>query len=340
MKPPSTKEETGYIIEIKSLMEICKFLSSPGGTSERIYLYFAEVSDSKRAAMDEYGVDDENIKVFELNVNELFKMLDEKKIEDPKLAIAAYWLRDNIDRVEDVKNSHTVRFKVTGTKGMVGYKTGSIEEVKDIHAWVNPENTDMMMDRFMGKSISAKIRYLGSNRSEEDDSVIEDTIQESLRGAVGERAHVKLGAVLVTGPGMLGATHKVKLLFHLAAAEGGLGEGARVDPKKLKGYVKKVLACVDRENKRFWRKFWKDNIDSVIFPMIGAGEEGVHVEDSGHEIIPAAIEYFRTTPDTTIKEIYFSAFKLRDKSACDSVLTDYCENNIIAEKQIIAPSQA
>jgi O-acetyl-ADP-ribose deacetylase (regulator of RNase III) len=94
---------------------------------------------------------------------------------------------------------------------------------------------------------------------------------------------------------------------------------------------------VERENNRFWRKLLKDNIDSVIdsviFPMIGAGEGGVSVEESARELIPAAIDYFRATPSATIKEIYFSAFRLRDKRACDSVLSEYCDRGVIAPLQ-------
>jgi O-acetyl-ADP-ribose deacetylase (regulator of RNase III) len=101
----------------------------------------------------------------------------------------------------------------------------------------------------------------------------------------------------------------------------------------LKDFAKKVLVCVDRENNRFWRKIWKDNIDSVIFPMIGAGEGGVSVETSAKELIPAAIDYLRFNHDTTIKEIYFSAFRLRDKRACDLVLSEYCDRNLIAPVQ-------
>ena len=41
-----TEEETGY--RIKSPMLISKFFSSPGGTSERIFLYFAEVRKTDR----------------------------------------------------------------------------------------------------------------------------------------------------------------------------------------------------------------------------------------------------------------------------------------------------
>jgi nudix-type nucleoside diphosphatase (YffH/AdpP family) len=327
-----TEEETGYVIESPKL--ICKFLSSPGGTSERIFLFFAAVTDSNRHGTGKYGVGDENIRVLERNVNTLFDMLEQGKIDDPKLAIAAYWLKDNMHLVEDLRHG-TVKFEVLNAPGhVVGYKTNSIEEVKDLHAWVNPENTDMMMDRFMGKSISAKIRYLGSNRSDEDDSVIEDTIQESLRGAVGDRSHVMIGTVLATEPGKLGVTHKVKRLYHVAAAEGGVGEGATVNPRKLKEFVKKVLTRVERENNGFWRRLWENNVETIIFPMMGAGEGGVRVEVSAQEIIPAAIDYFLATPNSTIKEVYFSAYKLRDKSACDMVFDKLCESKVIERKKM------
>jgi ADP-ribose pyrophosphatase len=322
-----TKEETGYIVE--SLNLICKFLSSPGGSSERIFLYFGTVSDSKRSGKGLYEVGDENIRVLEWNVDVLFESLARGQIEDPKLAIAANWLKDNLGRVEEL-TANTVKFRISGQAGIVGCKTGSIEEVKGVRAWVNSENTNMMMDRFTGYSISAKIRYLGSKRSEGDDALIEDTIQDHLREVIGNRRHVALGTVLVTKPGMLAVTHGVKLLFHVAAAEAGFGEASRLNPRRLKELVKRVLARVDRENNRFWRKFREDSIESIIFPMIGAGEGGVSMEVSAHEIIPAAIEYFLTTPNATIKEVYFSAFRLRDKRACDSVFSEYCDNKIIS----------
>jgi nudix-type nucleoside diphosphatase (YffH/AdpP family) len=318
-----TLEETGY--EIDDPKFICKFLSSPGGTSERIFLYFAKVTDSRRPGADDIGVGDENIRVLELSVNDLFRQLDKGEIDDPKLAIAAYWLKDNMSLVEDLTPG-VVKYEVVGNPGhIIGYRTGSIEFVKDVHAWVNPENTDMMMDRFFGNSISARVRYLGANKDEDDGSVVEDTIQESLRGAIGERAHVKIGTVLVTESGMLRGTHEVKLIFHVAAVEGGVGEGITAEKNDLRKCVEKVLARIEQENDGYWRKFWKDNIDTVIFPMMGAGEGGIRPEVAANEIIPAAIDYFVSTTNTTLREIYFSAYKLRDKSACDEIFEKACK---------------
>jgi hypothetical protein len=42
---------------------------------------------------------EEDIKVFQLEVADLFDRLAHGAIDDPKLAIAAYWLKDNIDRL-------------------------------------------------------------------------------------------------------------------------------------------------------------------------------------------------------------------------------------------------
>jgi O-acetyl-ADP-ribose deacetylase (regulator of RNase III) len=186
----------------------------------------------------------------------------------------------------------------------------------------------MMMDRFIGRSISAKIRALGANK--EDDSIIEDTIQESLRGMIGERAHVKIGTVLVTESGMLRSTHQVRRIFHVATVEGGLGTGVRADPGVLKACVEKVLARTDQENNGFWQLFRKKNLDSILFPMMGSGDGGVPIETVTEKIIPAAINYLLTTPNPTLKEIYFLAFRLRDKSACDKIFEDYCEKGVLA----------
>lgn len=91
-----TAEETGY--EIVNPTLISTFFPSPGGTSERIFLYFATVTDTRRRGKDIIG-NDENIRVFELGANDLFDILERGEIEDPKLVIGAYWLKDNIEKI-------------------------------------------------------------------------------------------------------------------------------------------------------------------------------------------------------------------------------------------------
>ena len=89
-------EETGYRIDNPRL--IAKFFSSPGGSTERIFLYCARVSDVQREGRGG-GDGEEDLKVFQLRIDDLFYRLAEGAIDDPKLAIAAYWLKANIDEL-------------------------------------------------------------------------------------------------------------------------------------------------------------------------------------------------------------------------------------------------
>jgi nudix-type nucleoside diphosphatase (YffH/AdpP family) len=89
-------EETGYRIANPRL--IGKFFSSPGGSDERFFLYFAGVREAQREGNGGGIAGEEDIKVFQLGVDDLFRKLAQGAIEDPKLAIAAYWLKDNINR--------------------------------------------------------------------------------------------------------------------------------------------------------------------------------------------------------------------------------------------------
>ena len=88
-----TFEETGY--QIREPRLIGKFFTSPGGVSERVFLYFAEVTDADRIGKGG-GIDDEDIKVVQFAIDELFDRLAQGSIEDLKLLIGAYWLQDRL----------------------------------------------------------------------------------------------------------------------------------------------------------------------------------------------------------------------------------------------------
>lgn len=87
-----TLEETGYRIQDPVL--IGKFFSSPGATSERIFLYFARVSDAARPGRGG-GVGDEDVGIVQIGLDELFDRLAKGLIDDAKLAVAAYWLQSH-----------------------------------------------------------------------------------------------------------------------------------------------------------------------------------------------------------------------------------------------------
>jgi nudix-type nucleoside diphosphatase (YffH/AdpP family) len=88
-----TREETGYHPQRVEL--IGKFFASPGGSSERFFLYFAEVSDADRIRTGG-GVDGEDIRIVHMPTDELFDRLAQGKIDDAKLYLAAYWLKSRL----------------------------------------------------------------------------------------------------------------------------------------------------------------------------------------------------------------------------------------------------
>ena len=90
-------EETGY--RIANPRPIGKYFSSPGGSDERFFLYFASVGKAQQEGNGGGIAGEEDIKVFQLGVDDLFRDLARGAIADPKLVIAAYWLKENIERL-------------------------------------------------------------------------------------------------------------------------------------------------------------------------------------------------------------------------------------------------
>jgi ADP-ribose pyrophosphatase len=92
-----TFEETGYRIE--NPKPIGTYFSSPGGLVRALLSLLR--ARERGAARGQGGglAGEEDIKVFQIAVEDLFDQLAAGTIEDPKLAIAGYWLKDNIDRL-------------------------------------------------------------------------------------------------------------------------------------------------------------------------------------------------------------------------------------------------
>jgi nudix-type nucleoside diphosphatase (YffH/AdpP family) len=329
-----TMEETGYQIEVDAFRHLATFFSSPGGTSERIFLYYAEVRDADRRGKGG-GIDDEDISVLQVPPAELFARLRSGSIEDPKLIIAALSLQDEL-RAHGRKPlpASTVRYRMKDRSDqIIGYKTGPISKVSGVSIWVNSENEDMIMDRFIGKSISANIRYLGSDK-DPSGNVVEDTISDELMravggdrlsGAAGARGRVPIGTVMATGSGSLASPpHEVQRILHVATVRGvAAGLGFRAVLGDLGTCTTNVLRKANELNERHgWikRLFRQRNCESILFPMIGAGDGGLDINEVVPELVGAAVRYFRDSPKTTLKEIYLLAYTSEHQSACDREL--------------------
>jgi nudix-type nucleoside diphosphatase (YffH/AdpP family) len=368
-----TMEETGYAISNPQL--ICKFFSSAGGSSERIFLYFAEVRDSDRIG-EGGGLPGEDITDVSMPLETLFKRLVSGEIDDPKLAIGAYWLKDRLkadaDRdglvqsleslvkdlsarlgksaVEHPKPSATVDhapptrprtttlglstvcYRLTAAPDLiVGYKTGPIDNMTGVSIWVNSENTDMLMDRVIGRSISSRIRLLGANRDAEG-NVLEDTIAEGLRAAVGARGHVKIGTVLVTESGSLEGSHQVERILHVATVQASIDGGVKASLETLGTCVRAVLDRVEKINKTGWNlavNFVREHCglkphycESILIPIVGAGDGGLAVEDVARSIIPAAVDYLDSVQLPTLKKVFFIAYSEPHRNACEAALQE------------------
>ncbi len=85
-------EEIGY--SVSKFKKLCTFYVSPGGTSERIHLYYAQTSTKDKVGKGG-GVlkEGEDIRILSIKVNEALKMIDDGRLQDAKSIIALQWLQ-------------------------------------------------------------------------------------------------------------------------------------------------------------------------------------------------------------------------------------------------------
>jgi len=88
------QEETG--LEITRLEHIATFFPSPGGSSERIYLYYSEVSRDPDSYGENGGLpcEGENIKSYEITLGEALERIQSGEIMDAKTILGIYWLKN------------------------------------------------------------------------------------------------------------------------------------------------------------------------------------------------------------------------------------------------------
>lgn len=86
------REEIGYSVEL--LVSICGVYLSPGGSSEKIYLYYTEINSAQKTeAGGGIANEAEDIQIVELPISEAYKLLDTGEIVDAKTVIALQWLK-------------------------------------------------------------------------------------------------------------------------------------------------------------------------------------------------------------------------------------------------------
>jgi nudix-type nucleoside diphosphatase (YffH/AdpP family) len=92
------EEEIG--MKIDELEHISTFYPSPGGSSERIYLYYSEVSGSGAKYKQTGGLigHGEDVKAMEITLEEAQAKIVSGEIVDAKTIIAIYWLENRLSK--------------------------------------------------------------------------------------------------------------------------------------------------------------------------------------------------------------------------------------------------
>jgi ADP-ribose pyrophosphatase len=90
------EEEIGYKAE--KLDFIARYFVSPGGTSERIFLYYAPVTAAQLINNHARGLaaEGEDIRTIRIPLAEFFRRLDDGNFEDAKVVIGGLWLRTKL----------------------------------------------------------------------------------------------------------------------------------------------------------------------------------------------------------------------------------------------------
>lgn len=98
------EEETGY--RVHHLHHLFTFFLSPGGSSERIFLYYGRINPkqqiNKGGGLD---IEDEDIKTTHVKVDDAIKMMHNREITDAKTIMALQWLEINRTKLANLIDS-------------------------------------------------------------------------------------------------------------------------------------------------------------------------------------------------------------------------------------------
>jgi O-acetyl-ADP-ribose deacetylase (regulator of RNase III) len=162
----------------------------------------------------------------------------------------------------------------------LGLITGDIRQVHGIDAWVNSENTDMVMARVQDRSISAVIRYEGSVRDGAGRVVVDHVADELAAKVSGLLPPLVPGQVVTTGAGELTRNNGVRAIIHAATVYGAPGAGFTP--------VRELGRCVENALVAAESPYWQPPLSSVLFPLLGCGEAGGDPEAIVPELIGTA----------------------------------------------------
>lgn len=198
----------------------------------------------------------------------------------------------------------------------IGIITGDLQKVEEVDVWVNSENINMQMARPYDRSISAMIRFLGAKK-DQTDAVEDDIIANELSKALGNKTSVAPGTVLYTSAGDLAVTNNVKRILHAASVIGQPGGGYSTI-ENISICVRNALTVLDDK-----RKLGGENLQSILFPLMGTGDAKRNSEDVAKDLVDEAVAYLEDNPDSNVKMVYFLAHNERDLELCERIMNNH-----------------
>ncbi len=354
------EQETGYAISdsdtakdlecLNRFEHIATVYPTAGLATERIFIYFVAIDDRDDAKRKPpRNSPEEDTCPVEIGEDDLFDGLDKGAYTDAKLIIAAQWFRTTRKRdpamvwrpeiawyrfTEDTnKDKHRVR--------EIGIVSGDILDVRrrlgePIDIWVNSENTDMLMDRFFGRSISATIRFHGADKYH-NNTIYRDTIHDELRSKLGGNLFVAAGSVFDTGSGELLHNYGVRRIFHVAAVQGRPGQGLYADPKVSADCVGNALQRAQALNTSFFTRFWSwlrfwqapQPYKSILIPLLGAGQGQRKAHEIARAIVPAAVTFMQRNPDAILNRVCFLGFTEREYALLNEAIQPLVKDKVL-----------
>ncbi|WP_082880402.1 NUDIX domain-containing protein, partial [Oleiphilus sp. HI0128] len=88
-------------LELGELEKICEYLVSPGGTTEKVYLYCAKVSVQGVGGVFGLAEEDEDIKVHCLDFEAAYKLVENGTINNAAAIMGLQWLALNRERLRE-----------------------------------------------------------------------------------------------------------------------------------------------------------------------------------------------------------------------------------------------
>jgi len=212
--------------------------------------------------------------------------------------------------VLDRQETHWFKVRHTddGAKRWIGVVTGDARRVTCADAWVNSENTDMMMSRINEFSMSGIIRYEGARR-DTSGRVVADLVADELAAAVRDRRPVMPAVAIVTSGGELERTNGVRMVVHTAAVEGQPGSGYR-PIRDLDRAIHHALAAAQEP---VLHGTTIEPAHTVLVPLLGTGTAGGDLDTVARTLVLAAVERLVRSPGP--ERVLFLAYTAAELAA-------------------------